>query len=387
MKKVYAWLAIILGLAAFAATGFYVGMTKSWLLSSSEDSSRSSSRPSSLMVDYAPDSESDTVKQQDDGSYVIRANGRVRGRSQTTLRNKYAGFVSKVYFYSHARVKKGDVILEYDDLPLRTSIVKLEHSIAEQQKALDRKKLNLEMTRLDPLPSEYRNLYWKRIAAKETLDRLQHEYDVYRRLHGSKIVTDLAFREKKQAFKNSEAELKRMDSDMAILEKGLTSLYIKEAELQLAEAERKLKDLKEELVLLKEEQKYYKIVAPYDGYCITNSDTVHGYYSAGTNCAEVHRDDRKLVYAYFLERDLRFVREGMTGRFISNQYGDDKQGAELKIYKINSGRTVYGNQSYFLVKFRVVKEPHPLRIDSTGTVEVVFTPPPPPQPQPEEAEK
>ena len=308
----------------------------------------------------------------------------MRGRNQRTLRNKYAGFVSKVNFYSHSRVKKGDVILEYDDLPIRTKKKKLEHSIAEQEKALDRKKLNLELTRLDALPSEYRNLHWKRQVAQQTLERVAHEYDVYRRLHGSKIVTDLAFREKEQAFKNSEAELNKMDSDMAILKKGLTKLYIKEAELQVAEAERKLKDLQQELVLLKEEQKYYKIVAPYDGYCITNSDTVTGYNSAGTNAAEVHRDDRKLVYAYFLERDLRFVREGMTGRFISNQYGDDKQGTELKIYEISSSRTVYGNQSYFLVKFRVVKEPYPLRISSTGTVEVVY-PPAPLQPPAEAA--
>ena len=44
----------------------------------------------------------------------IKFVGYVRGRSQRTLKNKYAGFVAKVNVYSHRRVKKGDVILEYD---------------------------------------------------------------------------------------------------------------------------------------------------------------------------------------------------------------------------------------------------------------------------------
>ena len=301
---------------------------------------------------------------------VITGIGRVRGRSQTTLKNRYSAYVSKVYFYSQSRVKKGDVILEYDDFDLRQSIQKLEHSIAEQQRTLVKKQLNLQLTRLDPLPSEYRNLYWKRKIAQENLDRSAHEFNVYQRLHGSKIVTDLAFREKKEAYKNSEAEVKRMDSDMEILKKGLANLYIKQAENEVLEAETKLKDLQAQLETLKQEKQYYKIVAPYDGLTITNSDTIRGYYTAGTSAAAIHRDDRKLIYSYFRDKDLPYLREGMTASFISNQYPDDKQGTEVKIYKIESSRTIYGNESYFLVKCRVMKEPHPLRIDSVGRVVV-----------------
>ena len=296
--------------------------------------------------------------------------GYVRGRSQTTLMNKYAGFVSKVNVYSHRRVRKGDVILEYDDLPLRTAIEKAEHNIAEHQKVLERKKLNLTLTRLDPLPSEYRNLYWKRRIAQENLERSAHEYNVYQRLHGSKIVTDLAFLEKKEAFKNSEAEVKKMDNDMKILKQGLANLYVSSAEMEVNEAEIKLKDLQEELSRLREERKYYQIVAPYDGLCITNSDTVHGYNAAGTSAAEVHRDDRKLVYAYCPERYIRFVREGIVYPFVSTQYPADRQGFELKCFEIKKNRYQYGDESYFLVKLRVMKEPHPLRIGSIGILQV-----------------
>ena len=313
--------------------------------------------------------------EQEGKEKILSGIGRVRGRSQTTLKNRYAGYVSRVYFYSQRRVKKGDVILEYDDFDLRQAIQKLEHSIAEQQRVVVKKQLNLQLTRLDPLPSEYRNLYWKRKVAQENLDRSAHEFSVYQRLHSSKIVTDLAFREKKEAFKNSEAEVKRMDSDMQILKKGLADLYIKQAENELLEAETKLKNLQAQLEMLKEERQYYKIVAPYDGLTITNSDTINGYYTAGTSAAAVHRDDRKLIYAYFRDKDLPYLREGMTASFISNQYPDDQQGTEVKIYKIESSRTIYGNESYFLVKCRVIKEPHPLRIDSVGRVVVTIKPP------------
>ena len=296
--------------------------------------------------------------------------GYVRGRSRTILKNKYAGFVSKVNFYSHRRVKKGDTILEYDDLPLRTSIEKIEHSIAEQQKVLDQKKLKLELTRLDPLPSEYRNLYWKLKIAQENFERSAHEFNVYRRLHNSKIVTDLAYREKKEAFKNSEAEVKKMDSDMKILQKGLADYYIKSAEMAVLEAEIKLKDLKEELARLQEERKYYKITAPYDGLCITNSDVVHGYDTAGTNAAEVHRDDRKLIYSMCPEKFIHLVKEGEKYPFISNQYADPKLEFELLCFEVKRTQYSYGDECYYLVKFRLVKEPRPLRINSVGTIEI-----------------
>ena len=52
--------------------------------------------------------------------------GYVRGRSKTTLKNKYSGYVTKVHYYSQSRVKKCDFILEFDDWELRSKIAKKE---------------------------------------------------------------------------------------------------------------------------------------------------------------------------------------------------------------------------------------------------------------------
>lgn len=295
--------------------------------------------------------------------------GYVRGRSQTTLKNKYAGFVKKVYYYNYAKVKKGDVILEYDDLDIRTSIQKIEHAIAEQTRNVELKKINLDMVMLDPLPSQYRNLQLRRQSAQATLERSAHEYEVYRKLSKNKVVADLTYRAKMEDFKNSQADLKQLDQDLKILGKGLSDLYIKKAEFELREAETKLKDLQEQLALLKEEHKYYKIVAPYDGVTITNSDTVHGYNAAGTSAAAVHRIDRKYVYSYFTVEDVRYLHVGDKLNFISHDKPRDKQGAVVQIFDIASGRTTYGDKTYFTVKCKVIEDPHDLLIDTIGTLE------------------
>ena len=54
------------------------------------------------------------LREKRERSQILRFTGYVRGIGQTTLKNKYAGFVSKVRVYSHHQVKKGDVILRYD---------------------------------------------------------------------------------------------------------------------------------------------------------------------------------------------------------------------------------------------------------------------------------
>ena len=130
--------------------------------------------------------------------------------------------------------------------------------------------------------------------------------------------------------------------------------YIKLAEIEVAEAETKLKNLQEELARQKKEERYYKITAPFDGYCITNSDTVGAYNDVGTAAAEVHKVTRKQLYTYCPERYIPYVREGATYRFASNQYPDDRQGFEAKCFDITKARYQYGDESFFLVKCRVV---------------------------------
>ncbi len=74
---------------------------------------------------------------------MIYGIGFVRGIGQITLKNKFAGFVSKVNFFSQNRVKKGDIILEYDDLELRAKITEAQHEIAELLQ--EQQKMQLEL--------------------------------------------------------------------------------------------------------------------------------------------------------------------------------------------------------------------------------------------------
>ena len=303
---------------------------------------------------------------------IVRGTGYVRGRSTRTLKNKYAAYVSKVNFYSQARVKKGDVIIEYEDFDLRNEITKLENSIAEKEQALKQAKLDLELTKLDPLPSTYRNLKLKKQIAEERLKRHKHELDVYTRLSGNKIVSDLKLREKRQQVADYEGDLLCLDSDMQIINKGLSKLLVQASEEDVRDIEVKLQSLRKELALAQEKRKYYKLVSPIDGVCITNSDYVHCYDAVGTSAAVIHRDDRKLIYAYFDERDIRHVVEGKPCRFRSNQYGDEVV-FEVMPYEVKKTFYSYGDRLMMYAKFRLLTEPKPLRIDSIGTVEIDVT--------------
>ncbi len=303
---------------------------------------------------------------------VIYGIGYVRGKGQITLRNKFAGYVSKVYFFSQERVKKGDVILEYDDLDLRTKISELRHDITEQEKELEKAKLELALTQIDPLPSDYRNLEWKHRAAKEKFRRYKHEQDVYDKLYRNRIVSELAYREKTQETVDAEAELKRYNSDMERINSGIEKLNVELAQKSVETSALKLKNLQEELKLLLEQQKYYKITAPFDGLCITNSDTVHGYDTAGAAAAVIHADRQKIIYAYFDEKDVGYITEGKPCRFRSNQYPESEAIYTVTPYEVKKDRSSYGDRCFFLVKFTLDDEPKPLRIESTGQVEVTL---------------
>ena len=149
----------------------------------------------------------------------------------------------------------------------------------------------------------------------------------------------------------------------------------------MEEARLKLENRKRELQLLEEQRKYYRITAPFDGICITNSDTVHGYNPVNTEAASIHSDNRKLVYAYFDERDVGWIVEGRPCRFRSSQYDPEKTGYfTVTPYEVKKDRTAYGDRCFFLVKFTVDTEPEPLRLESTGRVEIETADSKPPHP-------
>ena len=300
---------------------------------------------------------------------VLRGWGYIRGRSATTLRNKYGSFVTKVHFYSGRRVKKGDCILEYDDFDLRRKIVSVENSIANLKGELTARETRLQLTKLDPLPSDYRNINWKTRRAKELLDRTENEWRTYERLYKSKIVSELDLRGKKQAYQDARAAYQIAVSDNERVKSGLSRLYVRNAEEETALLKTKLAGLEKELALLNEEKKYYRIVTPYDGVIKTYSDTVHAWNNAGTAAACIHKIDRGwYVYAYFEEKDMIHLVDGMKGRFFSSDSG---QWYDIKIFEVDKGRSTVGDGIYHLVKFKVLSSVEKgVRLEGNGVVEI-----------------
>ena len=334
MKKV------LLGAVCFAA-GVLIAVAAVWLTCGKKKTETSAGVPVKV-----------PELMQSGKKRVLTGYGYIRGRSATTLRNKYGAFVTKVNFYSDAKVKKGDCIIEYDDFDLRKKIVSTSSSLNNLKQELLLQQTQLELTRLDPLPSDYRNINWKIKRAKELLDRTENEWSTYDRLHKSKSVSELDWRSKKQAYQDALAAYQIAVSDQSKIKKGLKTLRIEQAEQNVELLKIKIAGLEKELALLEEERKYYKIVTPYDGIIVTNSDTVHAWDNAGTAAACIHRTHRGFyVYSYFEEKDVIHIPNGTAGRFFSN---DNGKWYDLRSFDVTKTRTATGDKVFHLVKLRVL---------------------------------
>ena len=286
------------------------------------------------------------------GEKIITGYGYIRGRSCTTLRNKYGAYVSKVHFYSDRPVKKGDCILEYDDFDLRQKIVAAENAIANLEKELALQRTKLELTKLDPLPSDYRNLSLKVHRAKVLHDLAHKEWHTYKTLYAGKSVSELDMRAKEQAYEDARAAWEIAVNDRKRVDQGVRQLNIRQAEQNVTLLETKIEGLKKELALLYEQRKYYKITTPYDGIIVTDSDTVHAWDNAGTAAAYIHRVERGYyIYSYFEEKDIIHLPNGTKGEFFSNDTG---KYYDLVSFDTTRTRTAVGDKVFHLVKFRVL---------------------------------
>ena len=287
---------------------------------------------------------------------VLTGYGYIRGRSCTTLKNKYGAYVSKVHYYSDTPVKKGDCILEYDDFDLRQKIVSVENSITSLEKELALQRTKLELTRLDPLPSDYRNISWKTRRARELYERAAKEWEVYKRLYDTKSVSELEMRAKKQAFEDAHAAWEIAVSDQKKVSKGLKELTIRQAEQNMALLETKLADR--------------IVTAPYDGIIVTDSDTVHAWDNAGTAAAYIHRVHKGYyIYSYFEEKDIIHLPNGTKGKFFSNDTG---KYYDLVSFDTTRTRTAVGDKVFHLVKFRVLS-PVDKKVTMNGAGVVLVT--------------
>ncbi|MCQ2378844.1 MAG: HlyD family secretion protein [Victivallaceae bacterium] len=343
-----------------------VAAVSAWMLASRRDTVAVVQLPA-----VAPCPETAAVPPPRAARTVIGA-GTVRGSAVIALKNKYAGFIKKVYYYTGQTVKQGDVILEYDDLDWRLKSTQAANAVIEQQKVVEAKELALQLKQLNPLPSEYRNTTWKQMAAKEKLDRLKHELEVYRKLHGNQIVSDFTLREKTQDYKDAEAEVESFSHDISIINHGLGALYVAIAEKELDDARTKLANLEKVRALIEEDGNHYRIVSPRNGIVVNNAETVNSYTGAAATVAEVHSfNNGYYVHCFFSESDIGFVTVGKTYRFRTTLFDCGRKGFPMvKPFRVSRSNTTAGGKTLYLVECQLVSTPAPLPIKSTGQMEI-----------------
>lgn len=298
---------------------------------------------------------------------VFYGSGSIRGTKMLVLKNRYDGFVAKVCCRNYQEVKSGDVIIEYDDYDIRTKMEAKRNAVTEQEKLVEEKKLKLAKVRLDPLPSNYRNINYKQMAAEEKLKRLRHELGVYTKLHRNNIISELALREKMQDCKDAEADVQSNAHDISVVNQGLAENYIAIAEKELESATVKLADLRREMALLEEGAQYYRITAPFDGVVILHVEQSGTWNPAGTAAAELHSLKGREVECVVEKAASRYLVLGRQYFWRSNQYDCDAKGCAL-VSPLSIRK--HGGEGAVIVRCRIDSAPEELKINSTGMLEI-----------------
>ena len=303
---------------------------------------------------------------------TVSGRGTIEGFREYQLKSEVMSKIKTVEKREGEQVKKGDVLLRLDDRDLREKIELLENRIKELESEIDVSEAELEVTKHDPLPKEYRHtriaLQTAELRAKKSL----LEQEMFQKLYDRKVISWLKLQEKQLKYLSDLTDLKTQRKDFDILENGLAKKIVAKAASELALLKTKLEGKKKELKLLSGHLNDYVFTAPEDGIIRYIPAKPGAYVVPGDTLVRVATTDKKKFTVYIDEKQIYMVREGQTARISSSQYNYLEYGYfEGKVMHIGGMPEFRGGQNYYPVRIMLTKEPHPLRLGSTGDAYIV----------------
>lgn len=304
---------------------------------------------------------------------IVEGRGSVAGKREYYMKSRVRSTISNIFFKSGDFVKKGQVMLTLDDRDYQEHCLKLRNSISELTAEIKSAEADLAVTKLDPLPKEYRHA---EISYKEYSDRIVREKEslaAYRNLQKSGAVPLVEINKKEIEFIHNQGELQRMKRDVELVKKGLSQAFIAQKEAALNLLKTRLTNLQKELELYLSHKSDYTFIAPEDGY-ISNIPTKIGIYvDAGDDIVTFAAQGDKKFLAQIHEKDIYKIQEGQSIRVKSNQYNYFEHGYFTgKIYAIDELPHLVGDTPYYTVRIHLNDKPDkPLRLGSSGGVEIL----------------
>lgn len=226
---------------------------------------------------------------------------------------KVAGHVEKMHFDDNDYVKKGDLLIEIDDIDYKNKVIELESTIKEAKANKYTAKENTEKSRAVFLEADKNT-----IAAKEKLDFAKKDYERYSKSIKTGVCTKQEYEMSKtrynvamQEFKQAQDKKKAMNAEVkSSASKGLSAGY-------------NIEKLQAQLEMAKLNLSYTKIYAPSSGN-ISNRKVEEGnYVQIGQSLFTIVPDD-VWITANFKETQLTNMKKGQSVSIKIDAYPNKK---------------------------------------------------------------
>jgi len=298
---------------------------------------------------------------------TVSGRGVFEGFREYQLKSTVLSRIKTVAKREGEEVKKGEILLSLDDRALREKIELLKNRIEELKSEIDVAEAEFAIKKHDPLPKEYRHTRIALQTAQQRCKKSEIEQKMFQKLYKRKVISLMTLQEKQLNHLTNISELKTKLKDYQTLENGLAKKIIAKAASELALLKTRLKSKLCEYKLLFRHLDDYIFRAPDDGIVRYIPPKPGAYVVPGDTLVRVATMDKKKFTVYVDEKQIFRIQEGQITRIASSQYNYLEYGYfEGKVLHIGGMPEVRGGQNYYPVKIVLTKEPHALRLGSTG---------------------
>lgn len=257
----------------------------------------------------------DEAKMKD--TFIV-AKGIVESEEEIEISSQVTGIISEVRVSEGDQVKKGQVLLEFDNCKIMTRIKLSEDKIKEAK------------AHLRELEVGYRNedikMALSRVSRADVIHRkAKNEYERQKRLYYKEATTLVEVERAEEKMKVAAAELNESKANYEKFVKGVRKEKIEQAELAVV---RKTSELRYYQAVLKD----YTIMSPIDGLVADRYRDGGEAVDAGTLLMKLINPHKLRIRAELEESDVGKVVEGQPVQVFVDAYQDRVY--QGKIYKV-----------------------------------------------------
>lgn len=245
----------------------------------------------------------------------VMGTGTLEARVKATISSKISGLVSEVLVDQGDWVKKGDLLVELDDVELKQQVAIAQANLAAKKAAIDR--LTTDKKRGTAILTQ----------ARQLLNRMQ------------KAIETRAI---------SQTDLEKSNETFAVAEAGLAR-----AEAAITEGQKELITAEETLQYHKAELSNTKVLAPFDGLIVRRQRDPGDIVLPGSAVLKLVSIEQLWVSAWVDETEMAKVNAGQTARVVFRSEPDHPYTGEVA----RLGRETDRETREYIVDVSVLESP------------------------------